>query len=146
MACAAKASCLSGRLSSNVRRHENDASCPRDAQDTGRRVPNRWNIPAALELEVEARDQACIYCGVSFASATRRGQRRSWEHIVNDARLVSRENIALCCISCNASKGTKSLAVWLETGYCQSRGIRAGTVAPVAQAALQAAGSAERAA
>jgi 5-methylcytosine-specific restriction endonuclease McrA len=100
---------------------------------------NRWNIPEALELEVIERDQACVYCGRLFASAARRGERQSWEHIINDARLVTRENIALCCISCNASKGAKDLAVWLETKYCRNREIHAGTIAPVAQAALRAA-------
>ena len=67
---------------------------------------NRWNIPAELEAEVRQRDVECIYCRVSFRQAVeRRGQRPSWEHIVNDASIVTAANIALCCISCNASKG-----------------------------------------
>jgi hypothetical protein len=107
---------------------------------------NRWHIPQALEVEVRARDQACIYCGTLFAAAPKRGARASWEHIINDATLVSRENIALCCISCNASKGAKLLSVWLESKYCRDRGIRADTVAPVAQAALLAALERERSA
>jgi hypothetical protein len=106
---------------------------------SGERYVNRWNIPEALEVEVIERDQACVYCGRLFASATRRGERKSWEHIINDATLVNRDNIALCCISCNASKGAKDLAVWLETSYCRNRAIHAGTIAPVAQAALRAA-------
>jgi len=65
--------------------------------------------------------------------------RMSWEHIINDAKLVNRENIALGCISCNSSKGTKELSVWLESLYCRKRGVRAGTIAPIAQEALQAA-------
>lgn len=96
---------------------------------------NRWNIPAALEAEVMARDLQCIYCGSSFSGEGRR-HRPSWEHIVNDSRIVTRENIALCCIGCNASKGAKPLALWLETTYCKARGIDADTVAPVARAAL----------
>jgi 5-methylcytosine-specific restriction endonuclease McrA len=100
---------------------------------------NRWRIPAALELEIAARDNACVYCGRLFAAATARGQGRSWEHIVNDANLVSRENIALCCISCNASKGNKKLTSWLTTQYCRKRGIDAQSVAPVVRAALLAA-------
>ena len=110
-------------------------------------MANRWNIPADLEREIEVRDQSCIYCHQAFASATKRGQRRSWEHIINDAALVSRENVALCCISCNASKGVKLLTVWLESRYCRSRGIHAGSIAPVARAAVRAAiGSAQSAA
>jgi len=98
---------------------------------------NRWNIPAWLEREVVERDLSCVYCGTSFAQAS--GARRdcpSWEHIVNDARIVTRENIALCCIGCNASKGTKALAVWLQSRYCIARGITGCSVAPVVQAAL----------
>lgn len=29
------------------------------------------------------------------------------EHIINDAKIIIRENIALCCCGCNASKGQK---------------------------------------
>jgi hypothetical protein len=100
---------------------------------------NRWKIPRALEEEVSARDKACIYCGGNFAAASKRGQRMSWEHIINDATLVNRENIALCCISCNASKGAKELWAWLESTYCRNRGIHLGTIAPVARAAYRAA-------
>ena len=98
---------------------------------------NRWNIPGWLELEVLARDTQCIYCGVGFAAtAMERRGRPSWEHIINDAKIVTRENIARCCMGCNASKGTRPLAAWLESKYCQSRGITAGSVAAVARAVL----------
>jgi hypothetical protein len=98
-------------------------------------VANRWNIPADLERKVMARDKLCIYCRQDFAKAEKRGQRRSWEHIINDATIVTRENIALCCISCNASKGVRPLSAWLGSSYCQAKGIHMGNVAPVAQAA-----------
>ena len=97
---------------------------------------NRWHIPEDLEGEIRRRDRSCIYCGKVFADATSRGQQPSWEHIVNDASMVTRENIALCCISCNASKGTKDLSAWLDSKYCRRRGITAATLAPVAQRAL----------
>jgi hypothetical protein len=98
---------------------------------------NRWNIPAWLEQEVLQRDRDCVYCGISFAvNRALRRFRPSWEHIVNDACIVTRENIALCCTSCNASKGAKDLADWLESKYCKSRGITERSVASVVQAAL----------
>ena len=101
---------------------------------------NRWNIPATLEREVLDRDRSCVYCGVSFdAQSPPRRERPSWEHIINDERIVTRENIARCCMACNASKGTKQLTVWMESRYCVSRGITAATVAPVIRAALDAA-------
>jgi hypothetical protein len=85
---------------------------------------NRWMIPSWLERAVIERDRSCVYCGVSFVgTAAARGARPSWEHIVNDARIVTVENIALCCIACNASKGAKDLGVWLESKYCVTHGI-----------------------
>lgn len=98
---------------------------------------NRWNIPDWLEREVLERDLHCVYCGVEFSiQSPARRFKPSWEHIINDARIVTRENIALCCISCNASKGAKELASWLESQYCKSREITAMTVAGIIKAAL----------
>lgn len=98
---------------------------------------NRWNIPDWLEREVADRDRACVYCGVAFASSpTNRNARATWEHIVNDARVVTPENIARCCASCNASKGTRDLAEWLTSPFCRRRGITSETVAAVVRCAL----------
>jgi hypothetical protein len=117
-----------------------------DSQKTVRRLiteaaigceVNRWNIPNWLEQEVIARDRNCVYCGVDFVpvNETRRS-RPSWEHIVNDARIVDCENIARCCLSCNASKGAKDLADWLESKYCKKKGITRDTVAEVVRRTL----------
>ena len=98
---------------------------------------NRWNIPVWLELEVRARDQSCVYCGVEFNRGIQtRGARPSWEHVINDASIVSRENIVLCCVSCNASKGTKKLTDWLESSYCKARGVSKQSVAPIIRSVL----------
>ena len=97
---------------------------------------NRWNIPAWLESEVRARDTGCIYCRVVFGSAAGTGARPSWEHIINDARIITRENIALCCRTCNSSKGARLLADWLSSPYCARRGVGRDTVAEIVRAAL----------
>ena len=98
---------------------------------------NRWNIPNWLEDEVAARDTDCVYCRTPFASHDGpRRSRKSWEHIINDIRIIPLENIALCCIGCNASKGAKDLPAWLLSNYCKSRGITSGTVAPVVRTFL----------
>jgi hypothetical protein len=67
----------------------------------------------------------------------------TWEHILNDARIVTRENIALCCASCNSSKGAKLLSAWLQSSYCKSKGISTQSVSPVVRAALEVALSSE---
>jgi len=98
---------------------------------------NRWNIPEWLEREVIERDNHCVYCGVEFAApnASRRDS-PSWEHIINDARIITRENVARCCAGCNASKGAKNLGDWLESKYCRARGITRDSVASVVRSAL----------
>ena len=71
---------------------------------------------------------------------TKDGSRKSvatWEHIINDARIVTRENIARCCASCNSSKGTKELSTWIESAYCKRRGISRDTVADVVKQAFK---------
>ena len=98
---------------------------------------NRWNIPDWLECEVTQRDKSCVYCGASFTSSKSQTKvRSSWEHIVNDATIITRENIAKCCVSCNSSKGAKELLEWLATEYCKSRCINKDTVAPVVRDAI----------
>jgi 5-methylcytosine-specific restriction endonuclease McrA len=95
-------------------------------------VANNWNIPDWLEKEVRERDKACVYCGVEFVVSTiSKKSTASWEHIINDAQINTRENIALCCRGCNASKGQKKLSVWLQSTYCKDRGITVDTVAPI---------------
>jgi 5-methylcytosine-specific restriction endonuclease McrA len=98
---------------------------------------NRWKIPALLEQEVLSRDTRCVYCGVGFSvPPTTLGSRPSWEHIVNDAAIVTRENIVRCCMSCNASKGTQNLRAWFRSDYCRRKGITESTVAEIVRNAL----------
>jgi len=98
-------------------------------------MANKWGIPADVETFVLKRDKVCVYCGAEF-DATVRKLKPSWEHIVNDIRINSSNNIALCCMSCNASKGAKELEVWLTSIYCDKKGITSDTVADVVKAAL----------
>ena len=68
-----------------------------------------------------------------------RGPRKAvatWEHIINDESIVSRENIALRCIACNSSKDTKKLSDWIQSSYCKKRGINKDTVAKIVKEAL----------
>jgi len=75
-----------------------------------------------------------------FESPPADGSRRyvaTWKHIINDARIVTLENIARCCAACNSSKGTKKLSLWIESSYCKRRGISKETVADVVKQALR---------
>ena len=86
-------------------------------------MANRWGIPKEVENIVIERDKKCVYCGVEFStSENNRKARQSWEHI-NDVKINGADNIALCCVSCNASKGSKDLKEWLNSNYCLKKGI-----------------------
>jgi hypothetical protein len=101
-------------------------------------MANNWSIPDWLESEVRARDKACVYCGVAFTPAQiSKKSAASWEHIINDEKIITRENIALCCCGCNSSKGQKQLSVWLQSKYCQAKGISPNTVAAIIKTAIQ---------
>jgi len=104
-------------------------------------MSNRWGIPKWLEDEIKERDKYCVYCGIFMIEKSLKGESRcsvaSWEHIINDASIITRDNIARCCTGCNSSKGTKDLIVWLESNYCKSKGITEKSVAEVLKAAIK---------
>ena len=103
------------------------------------RTAARWKIPIDLAIAVISRDDLCIYCRCVFEDSLRpRAAGPSWEHIVNDESRVNAANITLCCVGCNASKGTKSLENWLKSKYCGERGITSHSMAAVALSALRA--------
>lgn len=100
-------------------------------------MSNNWNILDWLEDEIRKRDNACVYCGIEFTPAiVSKKSAASWEHIINDAKIITRENIVLCCCGCNASKGQKQLSVWLQSKYCKDRGITSDSVAPIIKQAI----------
>jgi hypothetical protein len=102
---------------------------------------NKWGIPEWLEAEVTKRDKTCVYCRIplieQMPATGPRSAVATWEHIINDAKIVTRENIARCCVSCNSSKGTKRLSDWLQSCYCKKHGINQSTVAEVVKNALR---------
>lgn len=98
---------------------------------------NNWNIPEQLEKEIIQRDKVCVYCGVTFGSSKKsRKTQASWEHIINDAKIITKKNIVRCCVGCNASKGTKKLSDWINSNYCKNKDISFDTVADVVKDAL----------
>jgi len=101
-------------------------------------MANRWGIPKDVEELVKKRDLRCVYCGKDFTdSSVSFKTRPTWEHIINDIRINGPDNIAICCGSCNASKGTKQLDGWLNSKYCTDRGITIDNVAAVVKNKLK---------
>ncbi|WP_298496956.1 HNH endonuclease [uncultured Algibacter sp.] len=100
-------------------------------------MANKWGIPIDVEIFVKERDKNCVYCGVEFfESNDSRKSKPSWEHIVNDIRINGKDNIALCCISCNASKGAKLIEDWLQSEYCKRKNITIDNIATVVKEAI----------
>lgn len=95
-------------------------------------MANRWGIPKEVENFVIERDKKCVYCGVEFStSENNRKNKKSWEHIINDIKLNGADNITLCCVSCNASKGNKSLNDWISGNYCKKKQITFDSVSSI---------------
>jgi 5-methylcytosine-specific restriction endonuclease McrA len=100
-------------------------------------MSNKWGIPKEVEKLVLERDTHCVYCGVDFSiEHISRKTKPSWEHIINDIRINGSDNIALCCMSCNASKGAKLLQDWLKTNYCKNKRITSNSVSQVVKNTL----------
>jgi len=102
---------------------------------------NRWNIPEEMEKEIIIRDKNCVYCGIKMIDNVPRGVSRknvaTWEHIINDETIITKENIARCCAACNSSKGTKKLSDWINSEYCKYKNININTVALIIKRALK---------
>lgn len=102
---------------------------------------NSWNIPEEMEKEIMIRDRNCVYCGIQMVEKVPRGESRknaaTWEHIINDATIITKDNIARCCSACNSSKGTKKLSDWINSDYCKKNKININTVAPIIKRVLQ---------
>ena len=97
-------------------------------------MTNNYNIPNWLEEKVRDRDKNCVYCDVKLKNHPRAkgtpGDKATFEHIDNDGP-PSEENIAMCCSSCNSSKGVKKLLDWLDSPYCKKKNISKETVANI---------------
>lgn len=95
---------------------------------------NRWGTPADVEAAARKRDKNCVYCGVVFKRYAPgiggRTRMATLEHI-NNNDVKSPSNVVMCCGSCNSSKGTKTLAEWLESEYCKKNKINEKRVALV---------------
>lgn len=98
-------------------------------------MANKWKIPDKLEKEIIRRDKVCVYCRVPFKNNSR--DKATWEHIDNNENNICKENVALCCYSCNRNKGNKKLLIWLDSPYCKRNGINKETVAPIVKEYLK---------
>lgn len=98
---------------------------------------NKFGIPEKILAPIRERDRNCVYCGkVMISPYDRRNPKDSLtiEHFNWDGPFywkdgLDAEDIAMCCLSCNSSRGIKLLDEWFRSKYCTERGITAETVA-----------------
>ena len=87
---------------------------------------NRWGIPDWLEKKVRDRDKFCVYCHIPMKEYPRiKGtpcDKATIEHMDDEAVAHPTEkNIAICCGSCNSSRGARKLLDWFELPHCKNR-------------------------
>lgn len=98
---------------------------------------NKFGIPEDVLSRIRSRDQTCVYCGREMLHpyATKTASYcATIEHLNRFGPFYWRdglqeEHLALCCGSCNSSRGVKRLLDWFATPYCVERNINSDTVA-----------------
>jgi hypothetical protein len=78
-------------------------------------MANRFGIPGDIEQRLRRRDNRCVYCGKEFSHGSRRDM-PTIEHLNENPPFYWRQGLkedglAICCGSCNCSRGRKSLQV-----------------------------------
>ncbi len=81
----------------------------------------KYGIPAEIEAEIRARDVRCVYCGKEMVPPKSDPRRRAdWatiEHLCSGPGAFhpgqTAEDFAICCFSCNSSRGEKLLPDWV---------------------------------
>jgi hypothetical protein len=68
---------------------------------------NNWGIPDWLENTSCERDKCCVFAALSLLINTNQEKLKPGEHIINDARIINKENIARCG-GLQFDKGTKN--------------------------------------
>jgi hypothetical protein len=95
-------------------------------------MSNRYGLPENRVELVRKRDQHCVYCGKEMAKPSPNARRGDWatiEHLNHLPPWDNPDSIAICCGSCNSSRGNKRILDWFATKYCVERKISPKTVA-----------------
>ena len=103
-------------------------------------MKTKYNIPQKELDFVIRRDIDCVYCHKKWGkdkcdsiSIEHLNHKLEWDSVrsfIQENKPV-REIIALCCGSCNSSRGSKSLRSWFNTPYCIRNKITSSNVALV---------------
>lgn len=100
---------------------------------------NKFGILEKDLKKIKERDSKCVYCNKKLIYPyNKKNQRDSAtiEHLNFDGPFYTKdglklEDIAMCCGSCNSSRGQKKLIDWFKSEYCINKNINANTVAKI---------------
>jgi len=82
--------------------------------------------------KVRARDKVCVYCHKQMFKPSKEVWRGDWATIEHLNHLPPWDNpntIAICCSSCNSSRGNKTILNWFNSKFCHDKGINPQAVA-----------------
>ena len=95
-------------------------------------MTNIYGISEDRLMQIRKRDKTCVYCYKKMTEHTARVFRGDWwtiEHLNHFPPWDNPNEIAICCWSCNASRGRLTLAKWFRSSYCIEKRIKFDTVA-----------------
>jgi hypothetical protein len=96
-------------------------------------MANQYGLPEEKLENIRARDKTCVYCHKKMVD-TSSVNRRDWatiEHLNYLPPWNNPDTVAICCGSCNSSRGQKKLIDWFKGQYCLDRNINEKTIAEV---------------
>jgi len=100
-------------------------------------MSNKYGIPEEELNKIRARDKRCVYCHkemLKHHNKKNQGDSPTIEHLNSDPPFYWKdglkiEDVAICCGSCNSSRGIKKLSDWFTVKFCKDRKINGDTVA-----------------
>ncbi len=84
-------------------------------------MSNKYAIPAEELQAIRNRDKDCVYCHKEISIPSEGVWRGDWatiEHLNYLPPWNNPNTIAICCGSCNSSRGIKKISDWFKSKYC----------------------------
>jgi len=94
-------------------------------------MKNKYGLSEDRLSEIRKRDKSCVYCHKTMLSSGSCGFRGDWatiEHLNHLPPWNNADTVAICCGSCNSSRGNKTILEWFDTNYCIEKNINTKTV------------------
>ena len=104
-------------------------------------MKNSYGLPEEGLERVRQRDVHCVYCHKEMVPNSAAKDKRDCptiEHLNHLPPWDNIETVAICCWSCNSSRGNRLITQWFEGAYCRERNINYDTVAPAVRSYIDA--------